>query len=165
MGCQMSSASVIETVDDDVIVVHSPTIVHGKVVEWTTRTIINSVDWKLKMQTYLQSLFSELFAYDDMSIAYVVEKYTLVMHGAGIPHTFGTGRLRHTNALQEIKKLISPNGLVCKEDLQHLKIYTDTLFLLDTYAVQKRIQDFEEIAFVLTIIINYPNIARAQTRW
>jgi hypothetical protein len=160
----MSSASVIESVDD-VIVIHSPIIVHGKVIEWTTRTIINSDDWKSKMQTYLQNLFSELFAYDSETLAYVIEKYMGVIHGLGIPNTFGSGSLRHTNALQEINKLISPNGFVCKEDLQHLKIYTDTLVLLDTYAQQKRIQDFEEIAFVLTIIINYPNIARAQTRW
>jgi len=160
----MSSASVVETVDD-VIVVHYPTIVHGKVVEWTTRTITNSCDWKSKMQTYLENLFSQLFAYDCKSLAYVIEKYKYVISGLGISHTFGGGRARHTNALQEIEKLISPSGFVCEEDLQHLKIYTDALFLLDTYAEQKRIQDFEEIAFVLTIIINYPNIERAQTRW
>jgi hypothetical protein len=117
------------------------------------------------MQTYLENLFTQLFAYDDDSIAYVVEKYNCVVNGVGISHTFGSGRLRHTNALQEIKKLICSNGFVCNEDLQHLKIYTDALFLLDTYAEQKRIQDFEEIAFVLTIIINYPNIVRVQTRW
>jgi hypothetical protein len=160
----MSSASVIETVDD-VIVVHYPIIVHGKVEGWTTRTITNSDDWKSKMQTYLENLFSQLFTYDSDSLSHVVEKYMCVIHGSGIPNTFGGGRLRHANALHEVQKLISISGFVCQEHLQHLKIYTDALFLLDTYAEQKRIQDFEEIAFLLTIIINYPNIVRVQTRW
>jgi hypothetical protein len=165
MGCQMSSASSV-MYSEDVIVVHSPIIVHGKIVEWTKRTITDSSDWKSKMQKYLEHLFSQLFAYDDESLAHVIEKYMRVIQCSGISHEFGKNvSSRHYNALQEIKKLMSPTGFICQEDLKHLKIYTDVLFLLDIYAQQKRIQDFEEIAFVLTIIINYPNIARVQTRW
>ena len=164
MGCQMSSASSV-TYSEDVIVVHSPIIVHGKIVEWTTRTITDSSDWKSKMQTYLEHLFSQLFAYDYESLTHVIEKYIRVIQGSGISPFGRSLSLRYSNALREIKNLMSPSGKICSEDLQNLKIYTDALFLLDAYAEQKRIQDFEEIAFVLTIIINYPNIARVQTRW
>jgi hypothetical protein len=150
---------------DDTIVVHSPPIVLGKVPIWNTRTVTCRYDWKSKMHTYLENLFSQLFSYDCVSLAYVVEKYTRVIYGNGMPYRYCNLSQRHTNALKEVEQLFTPSGHVCQEDLLQMKIFTDTLFLLDTYADQKRIEDFEEIAFVLTIIINFPVIAKGMTRW
>ena len=117
------------------------------------------------MQVYLENLFNQLFAYDHVTVAHVVEKYHRVLLCSGVQDRHTSSSSRHKNALNEIRQLFSPCGIALEEYLQQLVIYEEAQKLLDTYASDKRIEDFEEIAFVLTIIINYPNIIKAQTRY
>jgi len=168
MGSKMSSPAPVQNAApsiDDTIVIHSPAILHGKTSKWTTRTVNCRASWKSKMQSYLETLFGQLFLYDCMSLGEVFDKYLRVISGAGIPYRFVNANKRHVNALREIEKLIAPNGLVCEENFLCVYLYADAVKLLDKYAKQQRYEDFEEIAFILTIIINTPNISRMQTRW
>jgi hypothetical protein len=150
--------------DNDAVVVHSPAIVRGKRLTWTTRTIDSHWDWKCKMQRYVESLFEQLVWYDSESLNLVVEKYFRVISGTGIPHRFANTNKRYANALQEIQKLIAPVGPVCQNNFVRSEVCPHALMVLDRYAHTKRYEDFEEIAFVLTIIINSPIIVRGETR-
>lgn len=147
------------------IIVHSPILSIGKQVMYTTRIVPNYSDWKVKMQVYLEELFAQLYSYDVLSLKYVVYKYVAMNAGTGMPYRTSSPSARFLNARNEIKLLFEQDGPLDIEYLTTAKVYTDTLLLLDTYAKKKLLEDFEEIAFVLTIIINYPNLLKAETQW
>lgn len=175
MGCGMSSPAdvqdpatqctpIIAHPIEDAIVIHSPAIIHGKTSKWTTRTFNGRSSWKSKMQKYLEALFEQLFSYDYISLGHVLDKYLRVISG-GIPYRFVDGNKRHANAIREVVNLIAPTGPVYEGNFTCIEVRTRAIMLLDKYAKERRYEDFEEIAFILTIIINTPNILRGQTRW
>lgn len=145
------------------LVIHSPTYTHGKETKWTTRIITNTNDWKKNMQLYLQDIFRQLFSYDEQCLGYVGDKYLrTIKYGGTINRTMHSG-IRHNNALFEIQKIFSPNNHFDIMHLTTLSVYLNTLNLLDVYYEQKRIEDFEEIVYIMTIIINYPYILKTVT--
>jgi hypothetical protein len=153
------------TSNESGIIIHSPILNIGKQIMYTTRIVPNYGDWKAKMQVYLEELFAQLYSYDVASLKYVVYKYVATLNGTGMPYRTSSPSARFINARNEIKLLFEQDGPLDIEYLAMAKVYTDTLLLLDTYAKNKLLEDFEEIVFVLTIIINYPNLLKAETRW
>jgi hypothetical protein len=114
------------------------------------------------MQSYLEKLFKQFYSYSEIELAYVGKKYNMVVHGFGLPNRLNCECFK--NACNELIALFEPTDELDLEYLKYPKVYIDLLVLLDRYTQEQRVEDFEEIAFVLTIIINYPYLMRTETR-
>jgi hypothetical protein len=163
MGFHLFCNVVADSVDDGVLV-RSPPITRGNHIVTTMRIIPTYSSWKANMKKYLETLFTQLMEHDQNAIVCVMNKYNRFQTSSAIPIRSRKSNSRHANAMNEIEKLFEPSGFFEDFSIQNAKVYVDTLNLLESYAESNRIEDFEEIVFVLTIIINCPNICRMQTR-
>jgi hypothetical protein len=162
MGCTSSITCVADEPinnNDKCTTVHSPSFTIGKTTYWSTHKITSLMTWKEKMHVYLDGLIMQMNSYDINSHRHMIDKLNRFQNSSGIPYRYSSN-LRHNNAIREVSSLFMTDNIV---NLAHF--YDKVMGLLDVYVMNKRIEDFEEIVYVLTIIINHPVILKNETRW
>jgi protein-arginine kinase activator protein McsA len=113
--------------------------------------------WVNNMAKFMQSQLKQAFRYDCHECRIMYEKYERFKNGTGAFNRSLKDPV-HANAVNELSMLFE-SGMSGIEKKQYVTN------LLHAYAQTDRQADFEEIAFIFSIIVNSPMITMYETKY
>ncbi len=119
--------------------------------------VISKDEWRSRMLCFIDDHISDLKEFDKSSLVIAMDRFDRFARGAGFPSKTLHDK-RHSNAIQELARIL------IRPDFD-LNINANFRELLNFYYEQGRIEDFEEIAWVFSIIINSVKIRRYDPMW
>jgi hypothetical protein len=147
MGCIVSSQNKIQVITQQTNLAYFQEHEYSRATE----------KWVNNMAKFMQSQLKQAFRYDYHECNLMYEKYDRFKHGTGAFNRSLKDPV-HANAMRELSMLFE-SGMSGIEKKQYVAN------LLHAYAQTDRQADFEEIAFIFSIIVNSPMITMYETKY
>lgn len=147
MGCIVSSQNKVQVVTQQT----NPVFIQQHEYSRATEKWVNN------MSKFMKSQLMQAFQYDGHECKIMYEKYERFKNGTGAFNRSFNDPV-HANAMRELTILFE-GGMKGIEKKQYVTN------LLHAYAQTDRQKDFEEIAFIFSIIVNSPMITMYETKY
>lgn len=147
MGCSLSSQNKVQVVTQQTNPVYLQQYEYSRATE----------KWIKNMTKFMQSQLKQALRYDCHECRLMYEKYQRFKNGTGAFNRTLKDPV-HANAVRELSMLFE-SGMSGIEKKQYVTN------LLHAYAQTDRQTDFEEIAFIFSIIVNSPMITMYETKY
>jgi len=147
MGCMASNQNKVQVITQQTNLVYLQEHEYSRATE----------KWVNNMTAFMLSQLKQAFRYDCHECRLMYEKYERFKNGTGAFNRSLKNPV-HANAMRELSMLFE-SGMSGVEKKQYVTN------LLHAYAQTDRQTDFEEIAFIFSIIVNTPMITMYETKY
>lgn len=106
--------------------------------------------WYSKMIVFIKDHITELEDYDYKGLEYIYTRLERFQRGSGLPGKSLSDAI-HANAVNELVLIFTKHNF-------QTSIQQDMIVLLNKYYIRKQFQEFEEIAFILSILAHCPKL-------